>query len=57
MDICKSQYLNDKGIPFLVDNLECIKTADVSVSDESARSEVEAAQKAVLSIYYYEILI
>ena len=46
-EVCKSQYLSQVGIPFLVDNKEGIKLADVSVSNESARSEVEAAQRGV----------
>nr|CAG4641431.1 EOG090X00BV [Eurycercus lamellatus] len=47
LDICKSQYLNDKGIPFLVANRDCIRLADVSVSDQDAQEQVESAQKLV----------
>nr|CAG4636748.1 EOG090X00BV [Ceriodaphnia reticulata] len=47
LDIGKSQYLNEKGIPFLVDNRECVRLADVSVSDVCDQKEVNSAQKAV----------
>lgn len=47
LDIGKSQYLNDKGIPFLVDNRDCVRLADVSVSDVCDQKQVNSAQKAV----------
>ena len=47
LDIGKSQYLNEKGIPFLVDNRDCVRLAEVSVSDVCDQKDVDSAQKAV----------
>ena len=48
LDICKSRYLNEKGIPFLVDNRECIRLAENSPSiDLEAAKSVKSASKSV----------
>lgn len=47
LDICKSQFLNDKGIPFLVANRDCVRLIE-PVSDESEQKEVDHAKKLVI---------
>lgn len=47
LDIGKSQYLNDKGIPFLVANKDCVRLTDPNMLDRDEDGEVKAAQKAV----------
>ena len=49
LDICKSQYLKEEGIPFLVANQECIRRADEQSlsSDPQAREDIGAAQESV----------
>lgn len=45
LDICKSQYLNKNGISFLLENSECIRSANPRESGNEA--DVKSAQKAV----------
>nr|CAG4647637.1 EOG090X00BV [Moina brachiata] len=47
LDIGKSQYLNDKGIPFLVANKDCVRLTEPDMLDRDEDGEVKAAQKAV----------
>lgn len=47
LDIGKSQYLNEKGIPFLVANRECISLANTRMSYDSDQIEVDSAKKLV----------
>ncbi|XP_046454173.1 DNA-directed RNA polymerase I subunit RPA1-like [Daphnia pulex] len=44
LDICKSQFLNDKGMPFLVANRDRVRLIE-PVSDESEQKEVDHAKK------------
>jgi len=45
LDICKSQYLNEKSIPFLLDNKECIHSDNVRKSTDNAA--IKSAKKTV----------
>lgn len=48
LDVCKSRYLNEKGIPFLVDNSECIRLSQDSPNfDPEAAEAVKAARRSV----------
>nr|CAG4649915.1 EOG090X00BV [Sida crystallina] len=41
LDIGKSQYLNDQGIPFLVENRDCVRMLDHDLLKEDAESRIE----------------